>query len=60
MVTVVKYDNDEGAFPDKPDRVNLAYRLNEAAGTYVDTRPKPEPEPEEEAPADDAEAPAQA
>ena len=60
MVTVVKYDNDEGAFPDKPDRVNLAYRLNEAAGTYVDTRPKPEPEPEEEASADDAEAPAQA
>ena len=60
MVTVVKYDNDAGAFPDKPDRVNLAYRLNEAAGTYVDTRPKPEPEPEEEAPADDAEAPAQA
>lgn len=47
MVVVVKYDNDENAFPDKPDRVNLAYRLNEEAGTYVDTRPQPE-EPEEE------------
>ena len=60
MVTVVKYDNDEGAFPDKPDRTRLAYRLNEEAGTYVDTRPKPEePEPEE-APQEGADAPAEA
>lgn len=44
MVVVVKYDNDQGAFPDKPDRVNLAYRLNQDAGTYVDTRPVPEAE----------------
>ena len=56
MVTVVKYDNDEGAFPDKPDRTRLAYRLNEEAGTYVDTRPQPEPEPEEAPAEDDAEA----
>lgn len=47
MIVVVKYDNDEGAFPEKPDRVRLAYRLNEAAGTYQDTRPKPEPPAEE-------------
>ena len=49
MVVVVKYDNDEGAFNNRPDRVNLAYRLNEEAGTYVDTRPQPEPEEEAEA-----------
>lgn len=49
MVAVVKYDKDEGAFPDKPDRSRLAYRLNDQAGTYVDTRPVPEPEPEPEA-----------
>ena len=56
MVTVVKYDNDEGAFPEKPDRVNLAYRLNEEAGTYVDTRPQPEPEAPAEDEANEAEA----
>lgn len=60
MVTVVKYDNDEGAFPNKPDRVNLAYRLNEEAGTYVDTRPQPEPEVEEEAEGEAVEADAKA
>lgn len=57
MVVVVKYDNDEGAFPNKPDRVNLAYRLNQEAGTYVDTRPQPAAA-EDEAPG--ADAPAQA
>lgn len=54
MIVVVKYDNDEGAFPNKPDRVRLAYRLNEAAGTYQDTRPKPEPPAEEAEGEDDA------
>lgn len=54
MIVVVKYDNDEGAFPNKPDRTRLAYRLNEAAGTYVDTRPVPE-EDDEEASEDDNE-----
>ena len=54
MVVVVKYDNDEAAFANRPDRTNLAYRLNEEAGTYVDTRPQPEPEEEEEASEEEA------
>lgn len=53
LVVVVKYDQDDEAFPDKYDRTKLAYELNERSGTYVDTRPKPEPEPEPEM--DDAE-----
>lgn len=58
MVVVVKHDQDDGAFPNKPDRSRLAYKLNEAGGTYVDTRPVPEPveepvaEPEAEKPAE--------
>lgn len=57
MVAVVKYDKDEGAYPNKPDRKRLAYRLNQEAGTYVDTRPQPEPEvPAEPEPEADAQA----
>lgn len=53
LVVVVKYDQDEGAFPVKYDRSRLAYELNTKSGAYVDTRPKPEPETPEE-PAEDA------
>lgn len=48
MIVVVKYDRDEEAFPVKEDRKNLAYNVNKANGTYVDTRPVPEPEVEAE------------
>ncbi len=48
LIVTVKYEQDEGAFPNKYDRSKLAYELNERGGTYVDTRPKPEPEEPEE------------
>lgn len=48
MIVVVKYDRDEGAFPNKYDRSKLSYELLQRGGTYVDTRPKPEA-PEETA-----------
>lgn len=52
LITVVKYDRDEGAFPNKYDRSQLAYELNRRGGTYVDTRPRYVPEPEEPADAE--------
>ncbi|MDU1029408.1 MAG: NrfD/PsrC family molybdoenzyme membrane anchor subunit [Clostridiales bacterium] len=52
MVLVVKYEQDEEAFPHKYDRGQLAYDLNRRGGTYVDTRPRYVPEPEA---SDDAE-----
>ena len=46
MAMVTKKDNDFNAFPQE-DRANLAYKLTQEAGVYVDTRPVPEPEVEE-------------